>query len=986
MFQSCKTAIRHHCTALLVLIFLFGASSSIQAETVDYNLPGLSATVTVYEDALGIPSIVAESEQDAVFVLGYLHARDRFFQMDLNRKAAAGRAAELVGAAALSSDIQFRTFGLGRAALASWQALGAESRGVLQAYANGVNIYLASNPLPAEYSVLELTSVEPWTPLDTMLVVKGLSAVFSLSLGDIDRTITLGAYNFVGDVGGFSGAALFFEDTHRQAPADDRVSVPGFLGSIGGIGQASTESGGPDGKSRTAGVDLNQLRVPDNMLALAKSYREKVDSAGGFLESLQHMTKFAGSNMWVIGGEHTATGDPMLANDPHITLDTPATFHEAQLVYPVDGEPWHVNGMVVPGTPGVLLGCSKFACWGFTVNPLDVTDFFADEILATGSLPFPTHTVHDGVPEPIQAVYQSYFVNAVGDEVEDNVDRASVPLDGGGISFLVPRRYNGPIIEFLDDSTALTAQNTGLGATFEAEFIRRINQADTMEEFKEGLQFFDTGIQNVLYADRDGNIAYFTTSENPIREDLAAGTVEGLPPFFIRDGTGALNNEWLPVQNPQPHQALPFEILPFDEMPNVTNPASGFVNNANNDPIGISLDNNTLNQLRPGGNGIYYLNAGYASGYRMGRIDRTVKSWVDSDMPITMEMMQELQGNAQMLDAELILPMLMPAFEGLQLPPEHPISQALDVLSTWDYSTPTGIPEGYDAGDDPMMESMPDETEIRNSAAATIFALWRSRLIANTIDATLTAIGLGDYRPPGSLAWNAFKHHLENYPTRGGVGASGIPFFSQGFEATVQGSLAQALELLASDEFAPAFGNSLNVMDYRWGKLHRIVFDHPFNSDPFNIPNGGGFMDLGEGLPGLARQGGYEVVDDSDHNPRASTLNGFMFGSGPNRRFVGNIGADRIDAVQVLPGGQSGVFLHPNYSSQLPLWLTNSYHPMAMGEEDAQASALWVYSFNPIQSYMGNGSKGKAAFSPLRPVESAAAPETPMRDEAERRY
>ena len=352
--------------------------------------------------------------------------------------------------------------------------------------------------------------------------------------------------------------------------------------------------------------------------------------------------------------------------------------------------------MVVPGTPGVLLGCSKFACWGFTVNPLDVTDFFADEILATGSLPFPTHTVHDGVPEPIQAVYQSYFVNVVGDEVEDNVDRASVPLDGGGISFLVPRRYNGPIIEFLDDSTALTAQNTGLGATFEAEFIRRINQADTMEEFKEGLQFFDTGIQNVLYADRDGNIAYFTTSENPIREDLAAGTVEGLPPFFIRDGTGALNNEWLPVQNPQPHQTLPFEILPFDEMPNVTNPASGFVNNANNDPIGISLDNNTLNQLRPGGNGIYYLNAGYASGYRMGRIDRTVKSWVDSDMPITMEMMQELQGNAQMLDAELILPMLMPAFEGLQLPPEHPISQALDVLSTWDYSTPTGIPEGYE--------------------------------------------------------------------------------------------------------------------------------------------------------------------------------------------------------------------------------------------------------------------------------------------------
>jgi penicillin amidase len=246
--------------------------------------------------------------------------------------------------------------------------------------------------------------------------------------------------------------------------------------------------------------------------------------------------------------------------------------------------------------------------------------------------------------------------------------------------------------------------------------------------------------------------------------------------------------------------------------------------------------------------------------------------------------------------------------------------------------------------------------------------MWRSRLVANTIDATLTAVGLGDYLPPGTLAWSAFKHHLENYPTRGGVGASGLPFFSAGLEATVQGSLQQALEMLASDEFAPAFANSSNVLDYRWGKLHRIVFDHPFGADPFNVPNSGGLQDLAPGLPGVARQGGYQVVDASSHSVRASSLNGFMFGSGPNRRFVGTTGPDRIQAAQVIPGGQSGVFISPNYASQLPLWLTNSYHPMALGEVDAAASAVLAYTVGDLSSQRQPTLTSEPGSTPLRPA------------------
>jgi len=221
-------------------------------------------------------------------------------------------------------------------------------------------------------------------------------------------------------------------------------------------------------------------------------------------------------------------------------------------------------------------------------------------------------------------------------------------------------------------------------------------------------------------------------------------------------------------------------------------------------------------------------------------------------------------------------------------------------------------------------------------------------LVQNTINATLTAYGLGDYLPPSRVAYSAFKYHLENYSTAGGVGASGINFFSMGLGETVAGSLQMALERLASDEFAPAFANSTNVMDYAWGKLHRIVFNHTLNSDPFNVPNGGNFMDLAPDLPGLSRQGGYEAVDASGHSAMADSLNGFMFGSGPSRRFVSDMAPVNINAQEVIPGGQSGVFYSPNYSSQLPLWLTNSYHDMALTNDEAAAVAVTMTTFGPV--------------------------------------
>ena len=168
-----------------------------------------------------------------------------------------------------------------------------------------------------------------------------------------------------------------------------------------------------------------------------------------------------------------------------------------------------------------------------------------------------------------------------------------------------------------------------------------------------------------------------------------------------------------------------------------------------------------------------------------------------------------------------------------------------------------------------------------------------------------------------------------------GTGASGIVFFNGpvGRDMAVLGALKAALDLAASPAFAPAFGGSTNLADYRWGKLHRIVFRHPLGG-PFSLPPGAGFTDLAAGLPGVASDGGFSVVDASSHSPRASTVNGFMFGSGPARRFVAEARRGDPKAVQVIPGGESGNPAGPWFGNQLGLWLTNDYHEATTDRDD----------------------------------------------------
>jgi penicillin amidase len=888
------------------------------------TLPGLHSAAQLVVDRNGVTHVFAAREDDLYFLQGWVHARDRFFQMDQSRRLASGTLAELLGPGALASDVQLRTIGLRRAAERSLAALLPGTRASLTAYARGVNAWLASNPLPPEYSPLELTRVHAWTETDSVVIAKLIAFSLSFDL-DTDATIALQSYVAAGAALGFDGEKLFSEDLNRSAPFDPAATVP--------------DASVPRPRSSGGKHHHDTSVLHGTAMDLAREYLERVRDIPLF-QRIRDRNHHDGSNLWAVSGRLTTSGRPMIANDPHLQLGTPSTF------YPMGLSAFgkvQTFGSGFPGLPGVVLGFNSHIAWGATTNGIDVTDTFQEQLAPDPTSPSGFSSLYKGQLEHVLPIAEVFRANQVGNGVADDV--AVVP-PGGSIppaTLIIPRRNNGPIVN-LDAATgtALSVQYTGFSATRELDTFYLINRASNLDQFVAALQFFDFGSQNFVYGDERGNIAYFTTGEMPVREDLQAGVVNGLPPWFIRNGQGG--NEWLPVRNPQPQQTVPYEVLPFSEMPKIVNPPAGWFVNANNDPAGLTLDNQPLNQLRPGG-GIYYLAYAWDRGYRAGRITDRIKQELARGGRISFSEMQSIQGDVKLRDAEYFTPWIVRAFANAgrngapaplaALAADAGVREAVGRLAAWNYSTPTGLTEGWDAGK--PAGRAPTQSQINASVAATIFSVWRGRAVANTIDAVLRPIGLPT---PGSQeVISALRNVLDNFDTRDGHGASGVNFFNvpgvadpgDRRDIILLKSVQESLALLASDAFKPAFGNSKNQSDYRWGKLHRIVFAHPLGG-PFSVPPAGGaFPAPLAGLSGIPTDGGFQTVDASSHGARSADVNAFMFSSGPVRRFVGEFGHNFIRAESIWAGGTSGVLGNPDYTLFLTKWLANEAVSLPLG-------------------------------------------------------
>jgi penicillin G amidase len=582
------------------------------------RLSGLRRPVEVVRDASGVPHITASSDHDVYFMEGYLHAQDRFFQMDVLRRQGSGTLAEILGVGPdeqiLASDIQSRAFGVNRSAESSLSAYSPKALALIQAYSDGVNAWLDSHHLPVEYTTLEITQVPRWKPLDSVRIVKLIQFQLSFDASDLEATNALLSYQAAGRALGFDGTRLFFEDIFRFTPFDPVVT----------ISRSPSDAALSSRENQSSSLQpqiIEQARRAQEMISPSV-----LEAASDFLEQfsrspLLNLAKLGtGSNWWVVAGSKTDTGNAMLANDPHLALVIPSTFYEIHLTVDSDSLPMNVYGVTYAGVPGVFMGQNESISWGATNSSLDITDFFAESLVVENGVP--TATRYKGGIEPLVMTPEEFKANQIQNGTADDVITVGPGVRPSGVTvppatLIVPRRNNGLLIQ-AGLTEGLSIQYAGVSATRDLEGFFALARAKNLTDFKQGLQLLEVGSLNWVYADIDGNIATFINGKVPLREDLQAGTVDGLPPFFLRDGTGALRNEWLPRDDPG--TGFGYESLPFEEMPQAVNPAQGFLVNANNDPIGLLLDNDPLNQTRR--QGLYYLSSKFNPGFRAAKITR----------------------------------------------------------------------------------------------------------------------------------------------------------------------------------------------------------------------------------------------------------------------------------------------------------------------------------------------------------------------------
>jgi penicillin G amidase len=337
------------------------ASLPIQDGTV--TLRGLESTVTVSRDSLGIPSIAAASRRDAARALGFLHAQDRFFQMDLQRRQAAGELSALVGARALEADRGMRVH---RFRHISQQALArttAAHRAVLEAYAEGVNDGLnALGAAPIEYLLLRGTP-QPWKPEDSLLTVlamfntlQGRQSAFEATFGTMADTLPPPLYEFLMARGSEWDAPI----TGGRFP---RPPIP--AAGVFDLRNDTQASGQAADHQIARSPDREITRSPDHQIATFPWLPSLTpDDAAGL-----------GSNNWAVAGTNTADGGALLANDMHLAIGVPNIWYRASIVIAEStGETWRLNGVTLPGLPSLVVGSNGRVAWGFTNTGGDWSD------------------------------------------------------------------------------------------------------------------------------------------------------------------------------------------------------------------------------------------------------------------------------------------------------------------------------------------------------------------------------------------------------------------------------------------------------------------------------------------------------------------------------------------------------------------------------------------------------------------------------------
>ena len=486
--------------AFLVLL-LAGAAAAIwwtlPAREGRVALPGLGAPVEITLDAQGIPTVAAGSEADAWSALGWLHARDRMFQMDSMRRGASGRLSEIAGSSALRLDRYMRLLGLVPRAEADLAVLPPDVRAAMEAYARGVNAWIDARGRFAAPEFLLLGAPEPWRPLDSLLWGK----VMGLWLSGNWRTEL------------------------------DRARLAGLLPPerLDDLWPADTTPGRPDLPGLVAAAPAPGMA----WVALAAGDREGLDRLAAALPRfpVDAPLPSMASNAWAVAGARSASGAPLLATDPHLGYQAPILWYLARIDLPGGRV---LAGATAPGVPGIVIGRNERLAWGFTTTHSDTQDLFVERLAGPDAYETP-----DG---PLPFVVREEVIRV----------RWSAP-----VTLRVRETRHGPVISDLDapagrpDGTvlALAAANLAPGDTAAAGLLA-LNGARNLADARAAAELITSPSQNLMVAEAGGGIAMFLTGRIPLRR-----SGDGSLPVAGWDGradwTGFIPFDALPhIENP----------------------------------------------------------------------------------------------------------------------------------------------------------------------------------------------------------------------------------------------------------------------------------------------------------------------------------------------------------------------------------------------------------------------------------------------------
>jgi len=590
---------------ILTTLLLVGSCSayvytgmSLPQTTGELRVEGLEQEVKVFRDERGVPHIEAESENDLFMAQGYITAQDRLFQMEMIRRTASGRMAEVMTQGdSLYTDKFFRTLQLRRMAEQSLDLLSPATKANLESYSAGVNAYMKEvnglfGKMPVEFTILGFQPIDEWTPVDTLLVGKYLAYM----LGDNYRSESY-RQHLVNQVGEEMAKELF-----PTYPKDGIITVkknnittasnPQTVYNLSEIGQ----------------FEFNPVMEAPNQISPSDN--------------------FIGSNGWVVSGKLTKSGKPILANDPHLFVQTPSVWYQTHLV--LNGkQKRNLIGVTLPGVPGIILGHNDKIAWGVTNVQADAQDLFVEKLNPKNLKQFE----YKGEWKDAEVIKETILVKGQ-EEVE----------------FEILNTLHGPIItEFVGEGENRSKRNlalqwTAIQPSKDIEAILELNKATDYDQFEKALSKFHAPALNFIFAGDDGTIAYKMAGLIPIRNQG-----DGVIPTAGWTG----ETDWK-------------GYIPFEQLPETVNPEEGYI---------VTANNKVMDDSYP-----YLITKSFAAPYRAQRIADVIESKKGS---LTPDDMIGLQTDTLNLQAKQLLPILLPMLEKGTL--NETEKKAMELLQAWDF-------------------------------------------------------------------------------------------------------------------------------------------------------------------------------------------------------------------------------------------------------------------------------------------------------------